>query len=244
MAFPRWPWLSGFVLVFGGIANAQQAPPDLRVSVLLGSDYIHNGLSVTDSNPTARFAMDYVHPSGFFAGGYLTNVEFAAEQGFYKPRKLEANLYAGYAWRKRNWATNVSLARYRYPDLLLSYDYTQLAANFSFKDTYFLGVTRSSDYLSIYGGSYQVRGGIVVPTALDLEIGINAGQFRSRGMLDVAYDFWDVGISRAAGRFALDLRYHGNDYGNASLLGEGGSNRWVFSVAIGIIPRVDRQSLQ
>jgi uncharacterized protein (TIGR02001 family) len=244
MAFSRSAAFSVVVLLFGGIADAQQSEPDLRVSFLIGSDYKHNGLSLTNSDPTLRLVTDYEHPSGFFAGGFLTNVDFAAEEYFRKPREIEANLYAGYAWRGRNWATNVSVARYLYPDLIISYDYTQFAANFSFKDTYFFGVTRSTDYLSIYRDSYQYRGGIVLPTALNLEVGINAGRSSSSGILDIEYSFWDVGVSRALGQYALDLRYHGNDYDGTSLIGESGSDRWVFSVAIAIVPRERRRELR
>lgn len=232
------------VLLFGRFAAAQQSEPQFRVSFLIGSDYKHNGLSLTNSDPTARFLTDYQHPSGFFAGGFLSNVEFAAEQDFYKPREIEANLYAGYAWRRGDWATNVSVARYLYPDLVTSYDYTQLAANFSFKDRYFFGVTRSTEYLSIFQGSYQYRGGFVLPMPLDLEFGLNAGRFRPSGIPGSEYSFWDVGVSRAVGQFALDLRYHDNSYNRASLFGDSGSDRWVFSVAIAIVPRERRPGLR
>jgi hypothetical protein len=125
--------------------------------------------------------------------------------------------------------------------LVISYDYTQLAANFSYKDKYFFGITRSTDYLSIYRDSYQYRGGFVQRIGLDLELGINAGRFSSRGILDDDYSFWDAGVSRAFGQFALDLRYHENTYDGASLIGESGSDRWVFSASIAILPR-ERQS--
>lgn len=232
------------VPLFVDIADAQQSESDLRVSFSIGSDYKHNGLSVTNSDPTARFVADYQHRSGFFAGGFLSNVEFEAERSFYKPREVEAYLYAGYAWRRRNWATNVSVARYLYPDLTISYDYTQLAANFSFKDKYFFGITRSTDYLSIYRDSYQYRGGFVQRMGLDLEVGINAGKFSSRGTHDIDYSFWDAGVSRAFGRFALDLRYHENSYDRTSLIGESGSDRWVFSASIAIFPRERRGVLR
>jgi uncharacterized protein (TIGR02001 family) len=232
------------LLLSGEIAHAQQSDASLRVSFSLGSDYKHNGLSLTNSDPTARFSADYEHPSGFFAGGFVSNVDFAAEDSFRKPRRYQANLYAGYFWRGTNWAANVSLARYLYPELIVSYDYTQASVNFSFQDKFFFGATRSSDYLSIYRNSYQYRVGVVQPTALDLEIGLNAGRFRSEGVFYTAYSFWDLGLSRALGRFALDLRYHDNTYRRASLLGDSGTDRWVFSVTTALLPRARQPVLR
>jgi hypothetical protein len=128
--------------------------------------------------------------------------------------------------------------------LAISYDYTQLAVNFSFKDKYFFGVTRSTDYLSIYRDSYQYRGGFAQQMGLDLEVGINAGKFSSRGISDIDYSFWDAGVSRAFGRFALDLRYHDNTYDGTSLIGESGSDRWVFSASVAILPRERQNALR
>ena len=242
MLRPAQLFVAAFLLLSGEIILAQQSEADLRVSFLIGSDYKHNGLSLTNSAPTARVSVDYQHTSGFFVGGFVSNVEFAAEENFRKPRELEGNFYAGYTWRKSNWATNVSLSRYLYPDLIISYDYTQAAVNFSFKDKYFLGATRSTDYLSIYRSAYQYRAGIALPTVLDLEVGLNAGRFRSGGVFDIEYSYWDVGLSRAVGQFALDLRYHENTYDRASLIGDGGTDRWVFSAAIAIVPRARQQA--
>lgn len=221
-------------------ANASLAQPtsgSTRLNVTLGSDYKLHGLTQTSSDPAARISADYDHNSGFFAGGFVTNVDYAAESAFRTPRDLQANLYAGFGWRRPDWRVNLSVSRYIYPGIDFRYDYTQAAVNFSFRDRYFVSVSNSNNYLSISQKTYQYKVGTAQPWIWDLEIGINAGRFHSRSPFGMSYSFWDAGISRPIGRFALDLRYHDSTFNYQTIWGETGSDRWVFSMTYSILPR-------
>jgi uncharacterized protein (TIGR02001 family) len=226
-------------------ASAQPEQPPLHASISIASDYFRDGLSQTDEATSARFALDFEHDSGFFAGGLLANVDYLAESQFQTPRHTQANVYAGYVWRRGDWMTNVAVSRYLYPDIERRYDYTQATVSVSFRDRYFLSVSRSNDFLSLYDRAVQYRSGIAIPWIWDLEVGINAGKFRSSGFVDTSYTFWDAGLSRALGRFALDLRFHDNTYDRTSLLGNYADDRWVFSLSYAILPfnraRANRQ---
>lgn len=224
------------------VARAQPERSALHGTVSLASDYVLNGLSQTYDEPSLRISLDFEHGSGFFAGGSLSNVGYEAEDRFRTPRDTEVDIYAGYVWRRDRWMTNLTVSRYRYPGIERRYDYTQATANVSFRDRYFLAVSRSSSFLSIYDAAEVYRAGVALPWRRDIEVGINAGRFTSSGRLDSSYTFWDVGLSRPFGRFALDLRYHGNSYERRSLLGNSADNQWVLSATYTYLPlrRQDR----
>lgn len=218
------------------IAGAQPAHQPLHASVSIASDYVYNGLSQTYDEPSLRFALDFEHDSGFFAGGALGNIDYEAESRFRTPRRTEASVYTGFLWRRRDWMTNVTVSRHVYPDIERRYDYTEAAVGVSFRDRYFLSVARSNDYLAVYHRATRYRAGVAIPWVWDLELGIDAGRFHSSGPFDVSYSFWDAGLSRAVGRFALDLRFHDNTYDRTSLLGNHADGLWVFSLSYAILP--------
>ena len=218
-------------------AAAQLPAGDLRVSAVLASDYRHNGLSQTGDEISLRAAVDYERAGGLFTGGYVANVDYWAERFFARPRELEIGVYGGYQWRRPNWSTNVQLARYVYPDIEISYDYTEARVNLALRDRYFVSLGTSDDYLGLFGRSTEARAGVVLPLVRQIELGINAGRFEATETGYTKYDFWDIGLSRATGRFALDLRYHDNNYAGASLYGDPGEQEFVLSVAYAIRPR-------
>lgn len=232
------------VALLSGIpaAQAQAERGAMHGTISLSSDYILNGLSQTYDEPSLRVSLDFEHESGFFAGGSLSNVGYLAEERFQTPRDTQIDIYAGYVWRQDRWMANLTVSRYRYPGIRRSYDYTQATANVSFRDRYFLAVSRSSSFLSIYDAAEIYRAGVALPWVRNIEVGINAGKFKSRGRFDTSYTFWDVGLSRPMGRFALDLRYHGNSYERWSLLGNSADHQWVLSMTYAFLPlrRLDR----
>jgi uncharacterized protein (TIGR02001 family) len=217
-------------------ARAQPQPDALHGSVSLSSDYVLNGLAQTYDRPSVRVSVDFEHDSGFFAGGSLANVDYEAEDQFRTPRDTQLNVYTGYVWRRNQWMTNLTLSHYRYPGIERRYDYTQATANVSFRGRYFLAVSRASEFLSIYDNADIYRAGAALPWIGGLEMGVNAGRLRSRGFVDTSYTFWDIGLSRPLGRFALDLRYHDNTYEQSSLLGNDAQDLWVLSMSYALVP--------
>jgi uncharacterized protein (TIGR02001 family) len=230
--------LTALLLGLGcGTAESQLPQGNLHVALLLASDYRHNGLSQTDTDTALRVSIDYARAAGWFAGGHLANVDYAAEEHYREPREIEITAYGGYEWRRSDWSTNVQLARYVYPGIAVDYDYTEASANFGFRDRWFLEFGASDDYLGVYGTSYRYGGGLALPIAGQLELGINAGEFRASEVYHTRYGFWDAGLTRIVGRFALDLRYHDNSFYGSSLYGSAGEDeQWVLSASLALAP--------
>lgn len=232
--------IPAIALVLGTLAAgespAQPVTDHLRASASVASDYVLHGLAQTGDEPSLRFVLDFESEGGFFVGGSVANVDYAAETQFRKPRDIQINVYGGRLWRKGQWTANVALSRYAYPDIAISYDYTELGFTVSYRDRYFLTASRVGEYLSVYGEAWDYRAGLAWPLVENLELGVNAGKFRSRGPFGAAYTYWDVGLSRPAGRFTLDLRLHDNSYDRSSLLGDRVDNLWVLSLTYVLLP--------
>ncbi len=226
-------------------AGAQQLPDDLSLSLTASSDYKLHGLSQTENRPALRFAVDYEHASGFFAGGFITNVEYESEAQRRRERELQVDYYAGYSWRADDWATSFAVSRYVYPDIDFRYDYTVAIANASYRDRYFASVSYTNNLLSVDRTARQYQLGVSVPWVWGLEFGANAGRFESQEFFSTEYSYWDAGFSKIVDRFAIDLRLFGNSanfapgpqYQFVKLLGEPDGERWVLSVAYAIAPR-------
>jgi uncharacterized protein (TIGR02001 family) len=235
----RAPIIFGFVLAvaLAGPARAQRPESAVHAAATLMSDYKHLGLSHSDSRPAVKLAVDYDHRSGFFAGGYLVNVEYAAEYGSATPRDYEVDAYVGYQWRGARWTANAIVSRYIYPGIDFRYDYTRSAVNLAFKDRYFFGAAYSENFYSINRSAYDYFAGAAIPLRHGLEIGINIGRFQSSELRNASYTFWDVGVSRLFPRFVLDLRYHDNTYDRTTRLGDGRGDHWVFSASYAIATR-------
>jgi len=236
---PRWFVCCATAIVTLGVAfesSAQTGREELYASVTLSSDYVQHGLSQTRGEGAFRVALDYEHDSGFFAGGFVVNVDYAAET-WRRDRDEQIDLYTGFAWRGREWSTSVSLSRYYYPGLYIRYDYTEIVAGFGFRDRFFFDAGYAHNYLSLDRPSYHYEAGIVWPWLRKLEVGANLGKMRADRFRGARYTYWDVGLSRVLGRFSLDLRYHDNTMSRATLLGDPAGDRWVLSASYAIAPR-------
>ena len=240
LAIPAAVIAGAVLIVISSRIDAQSLPDSLHGFVVLSSKYVLNGLSQTEDQPSVRASLDFEHRSGFFVGGLLANVDYVAEDRFRTPRDIQVNLYAGYVWRRNAWMTNLTLSRYRYPGIARNYDYSQATINVSFRERYFLGISRSSDLLSVYDSADIFRGGVAVPFIEELEFSANAGRLRSRGFGGASHTFWDVGLSRPIGKFAVDLRYYDSTNVSFSLLGNDARDSWVLSISYAFLPTVGR----
>src|SRR5690606_2924665 len=126
-----------------------------------------------------------------------------------------------------------TLSRYTYPGARFDYDYGEVAGNVWFRDRVFVSVSYTDDLLGSGRSATNREVGVAWPLAWNLELGATVGRLRYGRAPGGAYDHWNVGVSKLAGRFAVDLRYHDSDYPYASYLGAG-AGRWVLSVSYGI----------
>ena len=211
------------------LAFAQQSAPHLNGYVTLATAYWKRGFA-QNVGASAQAGIDFEHRTGFYAGGWVANVDFAREYNWDRPRHLETDIYAGYHKRQEQWSWNVGLGHYLYPGTAINYDYNELSATFGFRDRLFYTAAYSDSY---YGGarsSLNHEVSLVYPLRGNLEIGGAVGKFRiNGGVLDVTY--WNIGVSKLVRRAAIDLRYYDSNYQWLSYWGDPNTNHFVLSVS-------------
>src|SRR2546430_7716874 len=92
------------------------ANADARYSALIKftNNYVYRGYSKNNGDPAFQGNIDYEHPSGFFIGAWMSQVNFG--DGRYKDRaNVEANPYAGAGLKlSESWRFDTTLAGYLY----------------------------------------------------------------------------------------------------------------------------------
>lgn len=97
------------------------APENTLVpKISIYSEYEYRGISQTAEKPAAQFNLDFTHTSGFYAGLFVTNInwlkEAAKAQGFSTNAKVEVDLFAGYKFEVvKDVTLDVGYLRYEYP---------------------------------------------------------------------------------------------------------------------------------
>jgi uncharacterized protein (TIGR02001 family) len=216
---------------------AQSDTSTLSAYVALASDYRNRGLSQTDGHGALQVGVDYQHSSGFFLGGWGSNVEYRSETSYDQPRDLEIDYYAGYDWRRADWSVTLTLGRYTYPGAGESYDYNEVTARAGFRDRVFLDVSYTDDFFSRRRSAIGQALGVALPLPGDAELGASLGRFTSESVYGNRYTYWNVGVSKVVGRVSVDLRYYANSYPVEGYLGEPDAEHWVASITYGIVPR-------
>jgi uncharacterized protein (TIGR02001 family) len=220
------------------LAFAQQDVPNLNGYATLSTAYWKRGFAQNNS-ASAQLGIDFEHRNGFYVGAWATNVDFAREYSQDEPRRVEADLYAGYHKRHEQWSWNVGLGHYLYPATAINYNYNELSATFGFRDRLFYSAAYSDSYYALGRASLNQEVSFTYPLRGNVEIGGGVGKFRINGdVLDVTY--WNVGVSKLVRRVAFDLRYYDSSYQWLSYWGDPNANHFVLSVSYALGSRRPR----
>lgn len=234
---------SGFVAGCAVLAWAAASPvcrADGPWSGTLGAttDYVFRGVSQTYENPAVQGGINYQHPSGWFAGGWASNVEPYP----FGSRSTEVNLYAGVGWvLSPDWTARASYTRYFYvADHRPSpYDYGELALTLGLFDRVAATVSVQPDtarYSTLgyvrhrASSAYELTARWPLPHELWLTGGV--GYYDLTRLYHVGYWSGSVGLSYVRGRLEVDLTRFAAD-GTVQRLFEDASadGRWVLGAA-------------
>ena len=216
--------VAAFASCVGERAHAQAQTPNLHSYVTVASGYWRRGLAQND-DATVQIGLDYGHYSGWFAGVQAANVDYAVEHGDADAREVELDLYAGYHGRARRWSWTASVARYVYPGAPSYYDYNEVGAGVGFRERLYYNATYSR---ALGFGAVNHELSVAWPVAHGIEIGATAGRFDFE-RVPADYTHWNVGASKIWRRLVIDVRYHDNDYGRTTFLGDAAGNGYVLS---------------
>jgi len=135
------------VLGFSPVALA-----DLSSTITLSSNYLFNGITLTEDDPALQPSLDWVSDSGWYIGTWGSNVSFVENTD------REIDFYSGYYTDLgNNWALDLGIAHYSYYGSSDSsaFDYPEAYIKVSYGDTK-LSYWYAKDYFGAGGGHYIV----------------------------------------------------------------------------------------
>lgn len=219
------------VVPVAGPAVAEESPVVANIGVV--SDYLFRGITQTDGGAAIQGGLDYYHESGFYAGTWVSNVDFGTPDPNY-----ELDLYAGYEGEAGDFGYSVGLLYYMYPEANTEYDAFGNETGDRFGGNYFdldvsaswnvltVGVTYTMQSEVAEGSAYQegdvyYYGSVDVPLPVKgLSLGALVGYedfdaFGSEG----DYTHWQISLSKDAGDFGtFNLTYDQLDGGADELV--------------------------
>lgn len=211
-------------------ATSPASATSLSSTITLASDYLFDGVSQTQGDSDSRYrgpalqaSLDLSWENGFYVGAWGSNVEFGEED----PASTELDLYGGYAWEGSNgFGYDVGLAHYTYISAPSEgYDYTEAYFGLTLPIGTGLKVFVADDDDVLGGFLWRAKGthsfALGETYSLDLEA--------TRTEPDAGGGFWhgQVGVSRAAGPFALYFGYSDTDIDDDPTA----EGRFLFTVA-------------
>lgn len=198
----------GFV---AAVMAEESGPHSISANVGVVSNYIWRGQTQTDNQPAIQGSLDYAHESGFYAGTWLSNVDFLDAAG--NDTNYELDLTAGFGGSiNDDLSYDINLIYIAYPDAR-DLDLAELGASATYKwlttgiAYTFYGQADDADG-AVDGEALYIQGDLYYHAALDFALPYKLGLNLHGGYYDFAfndgghdYAHWGASISREAGDF-------------------------------------------
>ncbi len=193
-----------------GLSAAAQA--ELGANIGVTSNYLWRGVTQTDDGPAVQGGIDYSHQSGFYAGTWVSNIDWAAAGS-----GEEVDLYAGFAGEAGAFSYDVGVLGYFYPSHDDS-DFVELYGSIGVGPvTAGINYTVSSDVDDASGSNEAfIEGDIYYYLSASHEV---AESWTIGGTVGY-YDFEDDGVAGGDTSYAhyqLDISKNAGDFGDFTL---------------------------
>ncbi len=199
--------ITAAVLTAGFMAAPTYAD-SLSANASVTNNYIWRGLTQTTNEPAVQGGIDYAHDSGFYAGTWVSNVQYASDDVY----SYEHDIYAGYAFEVGEVSIDVGYLYYNY-DEEAEFDFGEVYVQFGWKG---LGVgawvltNTEADEIGDQdfgaGEAYYVSVDYAFEIGNGIEIGLHGGYHD--GDFQEAFngtdgDYYDYNISLSKGGFGF-----------------------------------------
>lgn len=169
---------------------------NLSSTVTLSSNYLFNGITLTEDGPALQPGLDWVSDSGWYLGSWGSNVSFVENTD------REVDFYTGYYTElAKNWALDLGIAHYTYYGSSDSgaFDYPEAYIKVSYGDTK-LSYWYAKDYFGAGGGHYivmlsqnlQISQGMTLMLSADRSTSTDTSKFLRDN--DGTYHHWRVAL--------------------------------------------------
>jgi uncharacterized protein (TIGR02001 family) len=236
--------IRGGVLLIGmlGVATATQAGVTSTWTAV--SDYDFRGITQTAKDPALQASVDYAHASGWYIGGWASNVDFGPGDP-----NIEVDVYTGFTKTlDSGFSYDVGGVYYTYhTDPNPGLNYLELYGGVGYTAKSGLSIKGKLFYSPDFGGdstpgdtsAEYLSADLTVPLPANFSIlghaGYNFGDYWKDFVGDSEYFDYSVGVGYTAGKFSLALKFiDGSDFKLAKkTLNDYGTSesKVVFSVA-------------
>ncbi len=202
-------WNIGLLSVTWLLASAPLGAHELHGYVTLASDYVFRGVSQSNADATVQAGLDFLHPSGVFAGLFAARTEFPDSPFGSNPGGVELDAYLGFSRAAgQHWSWDVAALHYDFPDASgFDYSYNELAANLHFRDILRLGATVSNDAAATGASGWTAEIGWRHALGRRFQASGTLGHYDFKQVDWQDYRYWDLGVSAVVGAFTFDVRY-------------------------------------
>lgn len=206
--------LAASLLCFAALpALAQNASADpaweFGGELAAASDYVWRGVSQTMEDPALQLDVYAAHASGFYVGGFASNVDFGDPgDGI----DYELNGYLGWAGALgEHTGLDVFVSRVAYPGhngADYDIDYTEIEATLTFVEQYHVGVAYSPDIFNLGAKGWYWYAGADFPLGdTGFTLGLQAGHYDLDAAAGDSYSDWLVSLDRDFGPVNARLQY-------------------------------------
>lgn len=208
MTFQKTVALAGALALSGGAAQAQSI--GFGGSFGLTTDYVASGESQTGRQPALQFTGYGYVPSGFFAGIFLSNVDFTGHFGFYPDaEEIEIGLFAGWEGTLGSGiGVEVGYEYYFYQPGGACCGFITLDASAPINDAFEIG-----GWLSLNPESGDLNARVRLGYALSDAVGLRAMLGHNQSGLDgVAVNYMNLGLDYSfTDSLTASLDFHNSD---------------------------------
>ncbi len=104
--------LTAAAVVAAGLMATPTYADSLSANASVTNNYIWRGLTQTTNEPAVQGGIDYGHDSGFYAGTWVSNVQYASDDVY----SYEHDMYAGFAFDVGEVSFDVGYLYYNYDE--------------------------------------------------------------------------------------------------------------------------------
>lgn len=227
------------VLSSAVFAQASNADVEISANVAMQSDYRFRGWSQTDTSPAIQGGFDMEHSSGFYAGTWGSNVDFA--------KSMELDYYAGFVTELGEGVSlDLGYIYYDYPGSPDKDDFQEVYGKLSVND-FTVGLQYSDDFYLESGEAYYLFMDYSISLPQDISLGLHIGHNdfdRSSGNANAndvvflgdnasSYLEYSIGVSKEFAGVELGLTWVDTDLSDAECGGSSNNcdGAVVFSIS-------------
>ena len=199
------------ILIMLMFACARDSLAEISGSLSLTSNYFWRGYSKSSNEPAAQGFVDYQHATGFFAGSWLSQVDFDDDVSS-DEANWELSPYIGWSFAPSpDWRADAEFVRYLYDGDIFgrSANYNELYARVHYRDLLSAQFAYANNAYNQDEASYDgyLSGRYPVTDAVQVSAGV--GYSVARKVFEYNYVYWDAGLTWYWPWGGIDIRYMG-----------------------------------